>query len=416
MLSSPAVSKTLHQREHSRSNSTSPSSVVTAVQRTTSITTSRPTSRQQYHHQAKARPHTPSDSTPRSATSTPTFLTDSFHRRGASETRTTTGRDSVSAIREGVGNLNRWSQSTGSSKTSTEPRKGHAPSHSQSSRKSSIGSAFASSPKRNFLSKDRFSPARSRSTSTSAPNPPDVAASTSMHPGTAVLLDFESSTYMHPSADDNYDTSLPALKPSSPFGSLTNSPNVPSANFSPELLTPATYNAGLSTRNFSRSRSPGPNRGLNTGLQPQVNPPVELRPSAESLHTQLDNDRPGSSINRSRDDASPGHSRNRSDRTKGSGSTISTAPPGGSISSLKDASRGRRTRAPSQKVMLSRALQKANTAVLLDNAHNFEGAIEAYHDACQLLQQVMQRSSGDDERRKLEAIVSNYSIYWPDCG
>lgn len=56
--------------------------------------------------------------------------------------------------------------------------------------------------------------------------------------------------------------------------------------------------------------------------------------------------------------------------------------------------------------MLSRALQKANTAVLLDNAQNFEGAMEAYGDACRLLQQVMLRSSGEDDRKKLEAIVS----------
>ena len=56
--------------------------------------------------------------------------------------------------------------------------------------------------------------------------------------------------------------------------------------------------------------------------------------------------------------------------------------------------------------MLSKALQKANTAVLLDNAQNFEGAIQAYAEACTLLQQVMQKSSGDDDKRKLEAIVS----------
>jgi hypothetical protein len=57
--------------------------------------------------------------------------------------------------------------------------------------------------------------------------------------------------------------------------------------------------------------------------------------------------------------------------------------------------------------MLSRALQKANTAVLLDNAQNFEGAMEAYQDACKLLQQVMIRSSQDEDRRKLDAIVSS---------
>jgi len=56
--------------------------------------------------------------------------------------------------------------------------------------------------------------------------------------------------------------------------------------------------------------------------------------------------------------------------------------------------------------MLSRALQKANTAVLLDNAQNFEGAMEAYEDACKLLQQVMIRSSQEEDRRKLDAIVS----------
>lgn len=59
-----------------------------------------------------------------------------------------------------------------------------------------------------------------------------------------------------------------------------------------------------------------------------------------------------------------------------------------------------------QKAMLSKALQKANTAVLLDNAANFEGAMEAYTDACQLLQLVMLRSNGgDEEKLKLQEIV-----------
>ncbi|KAH8596387.1 hypothetical protein B0O99DRAFT_510139 [Bisporella sp. PMI_857] len=59
--------------------------------------------------------------------------------------------------------------------------------------------------------------------------------------------------------------------------------------------------------------------------------------------------------------------------------------------------------------MLSKALQKANTAVLLDNAQNFEGATQAYSEACSLLQQVMARSSGDEDRRKLEAIRNTYT-------
>lgn len=71
--------------------------------------------------------------------------------------------------------------------------------------------------------------------------------------------------------------------------------------------------------------------------------------------------------------------------------------------------RARERREKDKKTMLSRALQKANTAVLLDNAQNFEGAMEAYEDACKLLQQVMIRSSQDEDRRKLDAIVSGPS-------
>jgi len=59
--------------------------------------------------------------------------------------------------------------------------------------------------------------------------------------------------------------------------------------------------------------------------------------------------------------------------------------------SLADGEGGSESRhhSQTQKVMLSKALQKANTAVLLDNAANFEGAMEAYTDACNLLQLVM---------------------------
>jgi hypothetical protein len=90
-----------------------------------------------------------------------------------------------------------------------------------------------------------------------------------------------------------------------------------------------------------------------------------------------------------------GHTRNRSQVGKSSSGTQSP-----------DKSKDRATKQPSQKAMLSVALQKANTAVLLDNAQNFEGAMQAYAEACDLLQQVMMRSSGDEDKRKLDAIVS----------
>lgn len=71
--------------------------------------------------------------------------------------------------------------------------------------------------------------------------------------------------------------------------------------------------------------------------------------------------------------------------------------------------RERRPRGSSQKTVLSRALQKANTAVLLDNAMNYDGAIEAYTDACNLLQQVMLRTEGGEETQKLQEIVGCHS-------
>jgi hypothetical protein len=70
-----------------------------------------------------------------------------------------------------------------------------------------------------------------------------------------------------------------------------------------------------------------------------------------------------------------------------------------------DSSKSRGQKPPSQKAMLTKALQKANTAVQLDNAHNFEGARQAYAEACDLLQQVLHRTSADEDKRKLEAIV-----------
>ena len=100
-----------------------------------------------------------------------------------------------------------------------------------------------------------------------------------------------------------------------------------------------------------------------------------------------------------------GHSRNRDDPTRGSGGTEGES----STSSVRsNRTKEHRRKTPSQKAMLSKALQKANHAVLLDNAQNFEGAMDAYADACALLQQVMQRSSGEEDRKKLEAVVSVY--------
>ncbi|KAI0399566.1 hypothetical protein F4802DRAFT_610791 [Xylaria palmicola] len=90
-----------------------------------------------------------------------------------------------------------------------------------------------------------------------------------------------------------------------------------------------------------------------------------------------------------------GHSRSRSAAKGGSGDSTRT----------KDRSSSK----PSQKAMLSKALNMANAAVELDNAQNYGAAREAYVEACGLLQQVLARTNGEDDRKKLDAIRRTYT-------
>jgi len=59
-----------------------------------------------------------------------------------------------------------------------------------------------------------------------------------------------------------------------------------------------------------------------------------------------------------------------------------------------------------KKSMLSRALKRANDAVALDNSQDYAGAMKAYEEACECLREVMKHSSNNDDRSKLESIVS----------
>ena len=163
-------------------------------------------------------------------------------------------------------------------------------------------------------------------------------------------------------------------------------------------------NESTTLGDFSRSAQPiisnnRPTYGLQFGGDDSVNT-VEDQPLAPS---NTDTSGPlmapaiitrDSTMTRAQVGESRGHTRSRSTQN---GSTDTTA-------SAK--ARERSTKGPSQKAMLSKALQKANSAVEFDNAANFEGARAAYTEACELLQQVLQRTSGEEDRRKLEAIVS----------
>ena len=98
-----------------------------------------------------------------------------------------------------------------------------------------------------------------------------------------------------------------------------------------------------------------------------------------------------------------GHYRHRDEHNKGSGTTEGESS---ASDNRARADRIHKRKAPSQKAMLSKALQKAHHAVTLDQHLNFEGAMYAYQDACALLQKVMVRSSGIEDREKLDAVVS----------
>ncbi|KAL6803706.1 hypothetical protein J3E68DRAFT_180536 [Trichoderma sp. SZMC 28012] len=142
----------------------------------------------------------------------------------------------------------------------------------------------------------------------------------------------------------------------------------------PTRAYPMRSESSMSMRHYESShlRSMSPN--------PYANPAVTTQSTARMPHEQ------------NHDPYAPrGHSRDHSGK------------------SSRDMGKPRAQKNPSQKAMLSRALQKANTAVQLDNAQNFEGAREAYSEACDLLQQVLDRTSGDEDKRKLEAIRQTYT-------
>lgn len=226
-----------------------------------------------------------------------------------------------------------------------------------------------------------------------------------------------------------------------------NTPTSVSSNYSPStsgLFTPSLL-SGTQTRDYFNSKPPAPpsagqrppsrtkaERVL--GKSPLGSPAVLGGQEGDARHetTTSGASRPPTALRPSvpaaRDSApKPAqiHSRGQSTQHHGGGSGSGSASLDHSRNASKDHLRSesntsvrledayqgtpprtRERREKDKKTMLSRALQKANTAVLLDNAQNFEGATEAYEDACKLLQQVMIRSSQEEDRRKLDAIVS----------
>ena len=200
--------------------------------------------------------------------------------------------------------------------------------------------------------------------------------------------------------------------------------HVAAAYYGPKAsVTPASSNSTMTGYLSSSSAASGNDDYFGESWTSQSTNPAETAVQKDSSAHYSTTRSPGTMIDRPRDAFAsksvspeekssssrirkPGHNRQRGRPAKDSTDTTT----GSSVSSIRsDRSRGKSHRSPTQKTMLARALTKANTAVLLDNAQNFEGAVEAYVEACDLLQQVMARSGDLDDRKKLSTIRATYS-------
>jgi hypothetical protein len=297
---------------------------------------------------------------------------------------------SLGGITEGIGNLNRWSQSTVSSKASggTHKRRNSFARRLSGSFSSLAPFTNPQSPPttKNYLIKPNQSP--SSSPQRPPPSLPPVYHASRLASGTTL----SSSSYAVESANTPSPefsitpatADLPNSGINDYFGETWTNRSPPRHQAAGERLA----RGSTSTNSTSRSQEAGYVKASgNTGSI-----------SAISSHSRQDSR--GAQHRQQDQPLRTSHTRNSNDLQRGSDGAESNA-----TANHGQAKRRRRHKEPSQKIMLSKALQKANHAVLLDSAQNVEGAVAAYKDACDLLQQVMIRSSTDDDRRKLEVIV-----------
>ncbi|KAK3068014.1 hypothetical protein LTR53_014745, partial [Teratosphaeriaceae sp. CCFEE 6253] len=358
-------------RQPSRSNSISSSSVVT-VKRTGSLSSSSTGTR---HSAMPVRPQSPGDK------SLLTLRVGREHMPPDQKRRKSVAVEPPARPEEtaGLNNLNRWSESTNSSAASLSgARRSRASSGAalqgldnqqpspQKRSRTGIEYSPRSSPNRN--------PLASRASSRQRRLSPDASPEQRRHRSPRPEL---------------FATSLTALPPLHTTPALTDPSNdTESPSTIQTVTTPSTHSSYLAQDYFG-----------DDGVSPR-NKARDKRPVVIRNHTA-----PMSAINHMRTPI-PEVPREPLRRTQTSDRAQAAPPPDGSS---RRGSRSREAREKDKKAMLSKALQKANTAVLLDNAQNFEGALEAYTDACRLLQQVMDRSSAAEDKRKLEAIKVTYS-------
>ncbi|KAK7533231.1 uncharacterized protein J3D65DRAFT_75587 [Phyllosticta citribraziliensis] len=342
------------------------------------------------HHPA-ADPYLDPDSSPNQARKLRSRKRLSAHRRSSTLSH-------VGEVVEGIGNVNRWSESSTSSRASIvrDLRQG---SFSTTQRRLSLGlnpfhgSAIQSSPKRK-------SPPDLNSRAKRPHSPPPVIPAPDPPPALPILS---------PTAFDSSSPPLNSANNHNNHSSFTNSATTTNGN-----RTPTAFNSGTDyfTTKPIVGASSSPRKPGQPGLaSPFAGESTSPRHKHSRLHSSTSS-RAGAAS--ALDSSTSHHTKELSTKRKDHpGSKQREHSVGGNDKSEDErrrrSSRNRDRGDKDKKTMLSRALQKANTAVLLDNAQNFEGAMEAYADACKLLSQVMRRSTGEEDRKKLEAIRMTYT-------
>ncbi|ORY56355.1 uncharacterized protein BCR38DRAFT_117769 [Pseudomassariella vexata] len=177
--------------------------------------------------------------------------------------------------------------------------------------------------------------------------------------------------------------------PSLQLPGLTGSPPTALSRLSPSaVITPNSVFANQAKDYSLWDEIADPNSSSISPGAPRGRTAVQTSPAPVDANKDHGGEREGSDMPDKK-----GHTRSRSSAAKGS----------------SDSTKTRHGKQPSQKAMLSRALAKANTAVQLDNAQNYEGARESYIEACDLLQQVLGRTTGEEDKKKLDAIKRTYT-------
>lgn len=378
-MSSPAHHASyLHRPRTSRSRSISSSSVV-AVQRTASPASAAPTAASTAAATATA--HRLDSAQPDESALAIKIPTSNFNRSPSPNPVTARQyRRPEPQINDGVANLNRWSQSTASSSGNLDsPGRRRAPS--------------AHSPAHSRDMSDTNSLWIARKMPASQSEPPQFLEDLSPRSKGIHYEPLGNTSESHrrnaPSLDKPLPPAIPPLTsfhiPSGSFESINASDLFLTTNsFTPSsagLLTPLSYSAFDYFGNALPVNNDAVKEESSSAAQQR-----DIRHNPSDPHRRRSSRQPTDRHrNSSHDHAPSDDGSHRRPRTK-----------------------ERRDR--DKKTMLSKALEKANTAVLLDNAMNHEGALVAYQDACKLLESVLDKTNGVDDRRKLDAIRDTYAI------